>query len=274
MANQHPQRIVCNRIALRVWLSLALGFLAVTGLSPCACSQDFLSTGSSEYLNIVGRVPLVQHAFKDKLILFFDRTISEPTSKEDTAAPPIRFEPELDGRISISGNALSFIPKSVTPEQIYLAVLSPQLRSTDGYTLNPKHGEFRLATAPFRVKRIWVIEESETRVVMGILLSYSADLGDLETHLDVRSMDGKAVPYDLKEGEDEKVYRLALTDLSDLPIRISVTSGLKDKTGTFETQRRFTNLYPEESVLLLKGISWAEYSRDAQIISIKFSKDL
>ncbi len=272
MLNHPSSKFRPGRSVIHLFSVLVITGTAVSGIPSKTFSQDFLNTRSTEHVNIVGKVPLAQHEFNDQLILFFDQEIVKPTAEGDHPEEPVRFEPALDGRTSMSGNALSFIPSSVTPEQIYRVIVNPELRSKTGEPLNPKHREFRLATAPFRVKRIWEIEESDDRAVMGISLTYAAELDALRNHLSVKTPEGKDVAFDLEQGESENVYRLTLTDLSDLPIRITVSSGLKDETGTFSTRRDFTNVYPREQVLIVRGISWGEYSTDSQVIRIHFSK--
>ena len=250
------------------------GWTLVLIMPPPATAERFIDTRSDEYLNVVGIVPLEEEVLKDRIVIFFDDRISLPEPARLVAPPPFTIDPPLDGEFKVGSNAVSFVPKSVSPEQIYRITLNSELRSASRRSVNPTHREFFLASAVFRPKRLWVIAESQERVVAGLLFTFAVELDALRQHITVRSKTGNAVPYSLEQGDNEKTFRLILEDVSDCPVQITVAKCLPDKTGLFQTREDFTKAYPSEGFVTVRRVFWSRYVRDLKKVNILFSTNV
>ncbi|MFH1740954.1 MAG: MG2 domain-containing protein, partial [bacterium] len=271
MSTQLPIHSNSTRV-LQSWPAILL--FSWTVLLPVCTetrAESLAESRSDQFLNVVGVVPLEGEVLKDRIVIFFDNPVTLPEQQPGVTPPPFTVEPVLDGEYRVTSNAVAFTPKSVTPEQIYRLTLNPELRSKDGLPVNPAHREMFLAGDGFRTKRLWVLREAPEEVVFAILFTFPADLDALRDHVTVRSKTGKAVEYNLEEGNSDTAFRLIVRDLSDLPLDIAVTRGVPDKTGRFQTQGDFVQVYPSERFLLVHKVEWGDVSRELQQIHIHLS---
>ncbi len=245
----------------------------------CNPGQSLAQTASEASLKVIGRVPLEGDTLGEQIIFFFNEEIELPASEGAIAPPPMRINPPIDGEITVGSNYISFKLNPNNPgqrahlqeEKIYEVELNGALRSKSGKPLSPEQRVFHFASHRFEPQRIWVLDEKENRLVIGLNFTYAADLDSLKERISVRTQDDRSIRYSFEQGTNEKTYHLTLEDISDEPVKITVVKGVKSKDGQFTSEQDVTFVYPSERELTVKKTNWQPSFQDVQEIRIDFS---
>jgi len=255
------------------WLTTALLVLgAFAGLVNGAAAQG----NPEDLLNVVGTVPLEGDALTDQIVVFFDRPVALPAEADGEPPTPWAISPETRGTTRMGANFLAFDiePPLKNTTQIVEVTLNPRLQSAAGHPLNQQHRRLRFPTFRLEIQRLWVIESSPERRVIGLLFPVPVALADLEAHLRVVDTGGEGIPFELERGDSMRVFRLVLPGDADLGASITLVEGLEAAEGAIRVVADQTYGSEQIDALAVKSIEWRHFQAHWQEVAIGFSKEV
>lgn len=225
-----------------------------------------------EPLTIVGTVPLPGDALKGRITVFFNQDISVDGHSEPGAVPPFTMEPEFVGIYTIGRNYIDLHSDKFSPTEPVRLTLSDAVKSATGNTLETDTRTLNFAPFAFEVRRIWQLEQSAEREVIGILFPTSVDPAAVQQNTTVTDADGAAVAAMVEAASQPDIVRLVIPTGIKLPVRIAIGTGLQDVTGAFQLAQEFTADYPTFADLVVSSVKLVSPDGDTPRIRFRFSK--
>ncbi len=236
--------------------------LLVTIIYP-VFTQSWLQSKSPNHVNVVGRIPLQDEVWEERLVLFFDQEIEIPDS-------PLSFDPIIDGHWQTFENGFSFKPEKLPEDELFKVTIHPELKSKSGDPINPDQREFYLSTANMEVKNVWLIEEEAHQYTFGAIFPYPVNPEKVKEYLSIKAND-EEISYQIESGKTEDLVRITITQVEDWPISFHFEAGLPDKTGHLETKNEVVKKYPEDRFVAVKQVHWSEINPEFQEFTLTFN---
>ncbi|HIJ66318.1 MAG TPA: hypothetical protein HPP77_10250, partial [Candidatus Hydrogenedentes bacterium] len=228
----------------------------------------------SQWVNVVAVVPGTGELLGDEIVFFFSEDMVIPTGPDGEREAPFGITPPLEGSLRTWPRVFRFrvAQGSMQAHQIYAVELNPGLRSVSGKVVNPAQRSYRFPNFTFEPERVWTIEESPDRSILGLLFALPVDLDALEAHLTVRTHTGESVPFELERAAADTMFRLALAGSTDWPVTITVAAGLRDRAGEFALIDDRAFVYPTKKTFDVDYLAWGAQNGNVQEIVIGFSQ--
>ncbi|NUM52955.1 MAG: hypothetical protein HUU46_04865 [Candidatus Hydrogenedentes bacterium] len=223
-------------------------------------------------LSVVGTVPLPGDALKGRITVFFDQDIKVEGQDKPEATPPFTMDPPFVGTYTIGRNYIDIASDKFSPTAPLTLTLNDDIKSTTGNTLGTEARTLNFAPFTFEVRRIWQLEQSAEREVIGVLFPTSVAPEALQQNMTVTDADGAPVAVTVEPGSQPDILRLVIPTGIKLPVHITVGTGLTDSTGAFQLANEFIAEYPSFADLLVTSAKLLEPDGEAPRVRFRFSK--
>ncbi|GMU91586.1 MAG: membrane protein [Candidatus Hydrogenedentota bacterium] len=225
-----------------------------------------------EYISVVGSVPLPSDRLKNRITVFFSEDLKEEGLNEPGATAPFTTTPPFQGTFTVAKNYLDIRSDTFPITEPVRLELGDAIESVTGKKLDPEQRSLVFAAFGFEVRRLWLIDSTPEREVVGILFSTPVSSETLQSHLTVTTADGTAVPFELRTRDDDDITRMILSPNTEWPVTISISKGLKDASGEFELATDYSTQYPPKLSLQLQKVAWGELGELEQRVILSFSR--
>ncbi|MBI4559866.1 MAG: hypothetical protein HY706_19935 [Candidatus Hydrogenedentes bacterium] len=241
---------------------------------PAAAPTESAAAGAGPWLNVVGTVPLPGELLKNQIILFFDEEVVPPKGPDGAVLNPFKVTPipVHNFKYRVESNFIACTLTQDVADRLYQIEVIPDLQSKSGKRINPDQRKYTFANFVLAPKRLWTLEETPEKTVLGIYYVTAINLDSLRQHLTVRTNDGANVPFGLEPGTDVETTRLVLESSINWPVQIMIAKGVSDSTGTVVQPQDRSYQYPTELALTISEVKWEVVTDDFQQIGIQFSK--
>jgi hypothetical protein len=230
------------------------------------------AAAAGDFLRVVGTIPVDDEILTDRIVLFFSDAISVEGLVEEGALPPFSMSPPFEGSFTVGANYLDIRVDEVPADQLVTLELGDAIRSEDGNVIRPEDRRMTFAPFAFEAQRVYSLESTETREVLGVSFPVPVTVEMLREHTAIQTADGIAVPFTVEEGTSNTIQRLVIDGNEAWPVSIQFTEGLADASGDLRLTEAQEFTYPTELELAIDRITWDSIEDDQQRIEIELSK--
>lgn len=234
-----------------------------------AAATPAASQPPHDHLQIVGSIPLEGEPFQGRFTAFFDRSLAWPKNSD---RKPFTFDPPIEGEYNVGENYVSFTSYEGTTAPVYKLTFDPEFASVNGHTLAPDDRTIALSPFEFRPESFWHIETTDELIMLGIRFPTAVNAESLREHLRVTDVDGQAVNTETALGEGGYFWRITIPATASLPVRVEVTRGLTDVTGSLSLTQDYSFIHPEAQRLYVYYAGWSRFDNDAKVVVLRFSE--
>ncbi|MCL4693083.1 MAG: hypothetical protein KJ060_11305, partial [Candidatus Hydrogenedentes bacterium] len=227
---------------------------------------------SGETFRVAGTVPVDNEVLENRIVVFFDKPIAVAGLNDEGALPPFTMTPPFQGSFTVGDNYLDLRLEEVPSDQIVTLNLGDTIRSKDGDSVAPSDRQLTFAPFEFEAQRVWSIESTADREVLGVLFPVPVTVEALRERTSVQTAGGDAVPFTIEEGTSNTIQRLVIEGNEAWPVGIRISSGLSDETGVLTLQESQDFTYPTELELAIANVAWETIEDSFQRIGIEFTK--
>ncbi|GMV92872.1 MAG: membrane protein [Candidatus Hydrogenedentota bacterium] len=227
---------------------------------------------TGETFRVAGTVPVDNEVLENRIVVFFDKPIAVAGLNEEGALPPFTMTPPFQGSFTVGDNYLDLRLEEVPSDQIVTLNLGDAIRSKDGDSVAPSDRQLTFTPFEFEAQRVWSIESTADREVLGVLFPVPVTVETLREHASVQTAAGEAVPFTIEEGTSNTIQRLVIEGNESWPVGIRISSGLSDETGVLTLQEPQDFTYPTELELAITNVTWETIEDSFQRIGIEFTK--
>lgn len=242
---------------------LLASFIAGFSATPVAAQE------SAAGPKLVGTYPLPGELFTDRIVFYFDAPLA-PVEAADTL---IIVDPPLQGEWSQGTHhvALAVQADQNRKPGRYRAVFLPALRGTDGApAVQPaapvQFTDFALALEDVAYGPI-------TPQTATIQLRFSAPVAweQVQDHLTVTDVNGANVDFTSPRRATSSAHLVSVPALETAPYTVSLSPGLTDHTGRFQTRAALEATLPALGNFALRDITWEHVDQETDRIALKVS---
>ncbi|MFA7693171.1 MAG: hypothetical protein GX117_13705 [Candidatus Hydrogenedentes bacterium] len=189
----------------------------------------------AEALHVVGSFPPQGRKPSDELIFYFSEAIA-PLAASDQLRAAVVLEPNIAGKIYISGNTIRFyspwLPLLLENPKVsrVSATIHPDLRSVTGKRLAAQERSVVFDESSWlRVEQVLFLNTSKTGVFLSMQWNHPVSSDGLQTALIVRDGDGEELPWSVHSVGDDvsSTWELELPLSAKFPVRFEAPSGLR-----------------------------------------------
>jgi len=225
-----------------------------------------------ETLRVAGTVPVEHEVLDGRIVVFFSEPIAVSGLDEEGAVPPFTTAPAFQGSFTVGDNYLDIRSGQFPPDQIVTLELGDAIQSKDGKAVDPDDRRLTFAPFAFKAQRVWSIESTESREVLGVLFPVPVTVDALREHTTIQTAEGQTVPFTVDEGTSNTNQRLVIEGNTSWPVSIQFSAGLADASGELQLTESQEFTYPTELELAVRKVSWSQIEDNEQRIAIEFSK--
>ncbi len=237
-----------------------------------ASGSETGAPASGDFLRVVGTVPVKHETLGNRIVVFFSEPVAAAGLDGEGATPPFTMTPPFQGTFAVAGNYLDIRSDDFPPDQIVTLELGDAIQSKDGKTVDPQDRRLTFAPFTFEAQRVWSLESTDDREVLGVVFPVPVTVEMLRDHTKIQTADGQPVPFAIEEGTSNTIQRLAIEGNTSWPVSIQFSAGLQDATGDLALSDAQEFTYPTELELAIQKVTWNRIEDGEQQIAIQFSK--
>ncbi len=224
----------------------------------------------TEYLEVVGTVPLEGDSLRDQIVVFFNNDL-EPN--DDPAFEPLRLDPPVAGTFRTGERFVAFAPSAPTDRWITTVSVHPSVRDVQG---NSPRADWQHAfsTDPFKPVRIVPVSESTSTIALSVRYPTAVDAGDLLAYATATGANGDALDVQVQATGDAEEVRLLVHGADNWPATLTLRAGLSDTTGALSQAQDTTYTFPKQRDLRIANVYWASREPSTPAIGIEFNEDV
>ena len=247
-----------------VSLLLAIGL----GWGGHAFSQD-PPAPDDRPLTLVGTYPLPGEIFDARIVFYFD----QPLAPVDDPSTLIHFSPPLAGTWTQGTHHVTLaLPESATRKPgLYQATFLPTLRGVSGGVPVPPETpllftDFALALSGLAYGNIGIQSTN-------LQLTFSAPVAweQVQQHLTVTDANGAVVPHTGPRRAASAQHLVAVPTIETAPYTITLTPGLTDSTGRFQTKAPIQRSLAGPGNFTLNDLKWSHRNLETDALELTIS---
>ncbi|MBX7258341.1 MAG: hypothetical protein K1Y02_18400 [Candidatus Hydrogenedentes bacterium] len=237
-----------------------------------AAPQDSAPAPSLETLKVIGTFPVEGERLDSDIVVYFSEPVVVTAGQGQETPNPFTMQPNVEGTFKVVGNCVAFKSDKFPFDQTIEVQLSDAIRSTSGKPLDPGTRTLHFAKFAFEPARMWTLEESDNKTVLGVRFPATVDAAAMQPQLAVRDADGQPVTFSLQPGDEGGNVRLTIEGQPKWPVSVTFPKGLADASKSMQMQAERVFTYPTQLNLTLEKVEWAKVEDEEQQIRLRFSQ--